>query len=383
MAPHFMTAALRRVCRPRNTTQSHARAISPPMFLRRLAGACALGVVALVAACDDIELSFGQEQDPVVRPYHIEPVYFAGGPGVTLAGELTMPSTGGPFKAAILISGSGPQDRNEEIAGHKPFLVLSDHLTKAGYAVLRYDDRGFAESSGSYQTADLNDFANDAAGAFRYLQSRPEIDPRNIGFIGHSEGGRIGPAAGRMVDPAFMVLLAGPARPLLPDVLATQTADVLRAEGASEANIQMAVRQVEQGSALLARPVPLPHIRQEMDQYLTAQGIEHGERQEILNLFATRWGVGYANDVPVRDLRALSIPVLALFGENDLQVSAKEEVPVMRSALRHPQSQVQVIDGVNHLFQPSETGLPSEYGAIETTVSPWVLTRISIWMGSL
>jgi len=283
----------------------------------------------------------------------------------------------------VLISGSGPQDRDEALAGHKPFLVLSDHLTRAGFAVLRYDDRGFVGSSGDFETADLYDFADDAAGAYRYLQSRPEIDSAAIGYIGHSEGGYIAPVAARQTDPAFMVFLAGAARPLFPDVIATQSADLMRAQGADDDMIAAAVTQFQVGSAILKQQAPLSEIRDDLDDYLRSQGMGRRDRREVLDQFATRWGVSHANYVSRAELRSLSNPVLALLGEKDLQVSAQGEAPAMRASLQHPRSEVQVIKGANHLFQPSLTGLPSEYADIETTISIDVLNRISTWIGTL
>lgn len=342
-----------------------------------------IGVAVLLSACTVITAFTERPQDPKDRHYKVETVRFAGGEGVTLAGELTMPQTGGPFKAAVLISGTGPQDRNEELAGHRPFLVLSDHLTRAGFAVLRYDDRGFAGSSGDYDTADLYDFAEDAAGAYRYLESRPEIDATAIGYIGHSEGGYIAPVAARQTNPGFMVFLAGAARPLLPDVIVTQTIDVLRSEGVEQEVIDLAVTQYQEGSAILARAAPLADIRSDLDDYLVEQGIGSADRNEFLDQFATRWGVSYAHHDPRAELRSLNTPVLALFGEKDLQVSAKEEAPVMRAVLRHPRSEVQIIEGMNHLFQPSQTGRISEYSIIDTTMSVDVMNLLSTWIDGI
>ena len=346
-------------------------------------GKLTVGVAILLSACTAISSLSKRPQDPDDRRYKVETVRFDGGAGVTLAGELTMPQGGGPFKAVVLISGTGPQDRNEELAGHKPFLVLSDHLTRAGFAVLRYDDRGFGDSPGDYYTADLHDFADDAASAYRYLESRPEIDVTTIGYIGHSEGGYIAPVAARQTNPSFMVFLAGPARPLLPDVIVTQTIDILRAESAEQAMIDLAVKQYEVGSAILAQAAPLADIRLDLDNYLVAQGLDRANRNEILDQFGTRWGVSYANHDPRAELRDFTNPVLALFGEKDLQVSAKEEAPVMRALLRHPRSEVQVIAGMNHLFQPTQTGLPSEYSQIDTTMSIDVMNRISAWINGI
>ncbi|NSX55402.1 alpha/beta hydrolase family protein [Parasulfitobacter algicola] len=366
-------------------TPSHSRLSRDPSIKQRTSntGKLMLSVAVLLSACTGITDLSARPQDPVDRRYKIEEVRFAGGPGVTLAGELTMPQTGGPFQAIVLISGSGPQDRDEALAGHRPFLVLSDHLTRAGFAVLRYDDRGFAESTGTFETANLYDFADDAAGAYRYLQSRPEIDNAAIGYIGHSEGAYIAPVAARQTDPAFMVFLAGAARPLFPDVIATQSADLMRAQGADEATIDAAVTQFHAGSSILKQQAPLSEIRDDLDNYLTSQGMGRRDRREVLDQFATRWGVSHANYDSRAELRSLSNPVLALLGEKDLQVSAKEEAPAMRASLRHPGSEVQVIAGANHLFQPSQTGLPSEYSDIETTISIDVLNRISTWISAL
>ncbi len=364
---------------------SHSRLSHKSSIKRRNSstGKLMLSVAVLLSACTGITGLSARPQDPIDRRYKVEEVRFAGGPGITLAGELTMPQQGGPFKAVVLISGSGPQGRDEALAGHKPFLVLSDHLTRAGFAVLRYDDRGFAESTGTFETADLYDFADDAAGAYRYLQSRPEIDSAAIGYIGHSEGSYIAPVAARQTDPAFMVFLAGAARPLFPDVIATQSADLLRAQGADDDMIDVAVTQFHVGSSILKQQAPLSDIRNDLDDYLTSQGMGRRDRREVLDQFATRWGVSHANYDSRAELRSLSNPVLALLGEKDLQVSATEEAPVMRAVLRHPSSEVLVIAAANHLFQPSQTGLPSEYAKIETTMSIDVLNRISTWISAL
>ena len=356
-----------------------------PSFSRRASavGRLTIGAAILLSACTAVTGFSKRPQDPDDRRYKVETVSFAGGPGVTLAGELTMPQVGGTFKAVVLISGTGPQDRNEELAGHRPFLVLSDHLTREGFAVLRYDDRGFADSTGDHDTADLYDFADDAAGAYRYLQGRPEIDATAIGYIGHSEGGYIAPVAARQTNPDFMIFLAGAARPLLPDVIATQTTDLLRAHGTEEAMIDLAVAQYEVGSAILTQKAPLASIRAELNDYLITQGLGRRDRNELLDQFATRWGVSYANYDASAELRSLSSPVLALFGEKDLQVSAEKEAPVMRASLRHPRSEVHVMAGMNHLFQPSQTGLPSEYADINTTMSVDVMNRVSAWIDGI
>ncbi|WP_299345466.1 alpha/beta fold hydrolase [uncultured Maritalea sp.] len=349
------------------------------------------GALALIAGCSAALLLSacfaalgltGRPQDPTDRPYKIETVQFAGGPGVTLAGELTMPESKGPHKALVLISGSGPQDRDEALADHRHFLVLSDHLTRAGYAVLRFDDRGFGESTGNFETATLTDFANDTAGAFRFLASQPEIDPAGIGFFGHSEGGYIAPAAARLVDPAFMIFAAGPARSFS-DVLATQTADTLRAEGQSDEVIKKAVSDYLEGNKIIAQQKPIKEIHRELSAFMLSIGLPKNELEDILKSFAGPWGLEYATHKPEINLRAFDGPVLALFGDKDLQVSAKEEAPVMRKLLSNARSQVHVFAGLNHLFQPTETGLPSEYEEIEITFAEEVLDHITKWLDTL
>lgn len=329
------------------------------------------------------DLGLGKRpQDPGDRPYNFETVRFSGGAGVTLEGEVTVPNGEGPHKAVILISGSGPQNRNEELGGHRPFLVLADHLTRAGYAVLRYDDRGTGESTGVFAGATVHDFAQDAVGAFSYLQSRQDIDPKSIGFLGHSEGGYIAPAAARFIDPAFMVFLAGPARPFI-DVLAQQAADIHVAEGGTIKEGEIAQKHFLRAKQILVQDKPKDQIRTEIAVYLLSQGIGASEQETHLDFIMDPWVLAYAKYDTRRALRKLDLPVFALFGTTDLQVSAAQEAPAMRESLRHPKSLVEVFAGLNHLFQPSETGLPSEYEDIETTISPSVLKRIVEWLDAL
>ncbi|MFS4580440.1 alpha/beta hydrolase family protein [Phaeobacter sp. C3_T13_0] len=338
--------------------------------------------LVLLAGCAAF-ISWPRPQDPRDRPYLVEQVRFSGGDGVILAGELTMPSTGGPFPAAIFLSGSGESDRDETILGHRPALVLSDHLTRAGYAVLRFDDRGVGKSTGDFDTATLRDFAEDAVGAFNALYQRVDIDRRRIGFIGHSEGGYKAPLAAMSVPAEFMVFLGGSAKPLLPDVMATQFADTQRIEGVDEDVIAKARQQYEAATQILARPGPIRETRAELDAYLITQDIKPGPRRETLELWGTPWGIEYASYDPEPALRAFDGPVLALFGGTDLQVSAKENAPLMRRLLRHPQSKVIVLDGLNHLFQPSETGRISEYMWIDTTIDPSVMDLMAKWLDDL
>ncbi|WP_157946928.1 alpha/beta hydrolase [Thalassobius sp. I31.1] len=339
-----------------------------------------LGLCIILAGCMVTYFKGPRPQDPTDRPYRIEQITFAGGKGVTLAGELTMPQFSGPFTAIILVSGSGPNDRDETISGHRPALVLSDHLTKAGFAVLRYDDRGAGQSTGDYYTAALSDFAEDAAGAFTWLSKHPEIDSNAIGFIGASEGGYTAPVAAQNVPAAFLVFLAGPAIPVLPDLMSTQFADTQRAEGVGDDVIQQARQQYEAATAILSSSDTLENKRSKLDAYLISEGQSARQRRQTLDFWANPWGVEYASHDPAVALRTFSGPVLALFGSTDLQVSATENAPVMERLLGHPKSEVVVFDGLNHMFQRSDTGRISEYGKIETTIEPEVIEKIIDWI---
>ncbi len=342
-----------------------------------------LGTLISLTGCAALFIAWPRPQDPRDRPYRIEAAKFEGGAGVTLAGELTLPRSDGPFKAVILISGSGPMDRNEAVFGHRPFLVLSDHLTRAGFAVLRYDDRGVGDSTGDFESATMNDFADDAAGAFRWLATHSDIKSTEIGFIGDSEGGYVAPAAALQVPAAFMVFLAGPAKRLLPDIMATQTAGILRQQGASDATIITARKQYEEATIILSGPGTVAEIRSKLDVYLASEGQTERERSNVLEFLVNPWGIGYATYDPIPALRAFKGPVLALYGSSDLQVSATENAPVMLENLINSRSEIIVFEGLNHFFQPSESGSISEYMWIDTTIDPEVLNRISDWMQNL
>ncbi|MEL6641704.1 MAG: alpha/beta fold hydrolase [Pseudomonadota bacterium] len=319
-------------------------------------------------------------QTPTERPYVIEEVRIRSEGGVVLAGEYTRPRGDGPFTGVVLITGSGPHDRDQNVAGHRTNLVLSDHLTKAGYAVLRFDDRGVNESSGEYATADLHDFAGDAAAAMAWLKAREEIDAERVGYIGTSEGGMIAPVAAQVESANFMIFLAAPVRPLFPDVLVDQSVDLSRQQGARPDEIAMEIEQLTTVTSILRQRQPLSDIRADLDAYLVTQRLTRRERSAVLSLFGTRWAMSYANQNPAEPLREFHGPVLALFADLDRQVFASREAPLMRGYLSHPLSEVRTFEGLNHLFQPTETGSIEEYPFIETTIAPHVLNYISRWM---
>ncbi len=348
-------------------------------------------------------------------PYASEEVRFDNpkAEGVTLAGTFTVPEAmfydfpnpkamrrwkrqhgNGRFPAVVLVTGSGAQNRNEEIAGHKPFLVLADYLTCRGIAVLRYDDRGYARSTGQFAGATTADFASDALSAVEYLKTRPEIDPRRIGVIGHSEGGTISfiCAAEAPQDVAFIVSMAGMA--VRGDSLLTmQTAEILRKSGkmpAGALDIYMSARRKITQAAVENTP---EYIVENADRIIaealpadTPFDLRIGlylEFRKLIEGFATPWLNYFLKFDPGPVICRVECPVLAINGSTDLQVEAHTNIEAIRSSLGNRskgQSVLRIYPGLNHLFQPSDTGLPDEYVEIEQTIAPVVLSDIADWI---
>ena len=326
-------------------------------------------------------------QEPNDRPYVIKEVSFPGGvEGVTLAGELTMPREDGPFPAIIMITGSGPQDRNEEVAGHKPFLVFSDYMTRRGYAVLRYDDRGFAQSSGDFQTATTKDFATDAAAAMRWLKLQANIDVSRIGYVGHSEGGYIAPLAAEEENAAFLILLAGPAKSLN-EVALKQNTEFAKLEGMDEKQIND-IRTYAGDLLRIFRYASTPEeANQRAWKLFNARKKSLGSlayiAEESLKHQPSTWLMWLINYDPIPALKAFSGPVLAVFGDKDIQVSASDNAPIMEKVLSNSHSRVLTFPNLNHLFQPTETGAMSEYWWKTTTFDEQAMKAIADWMDEL
>jgi len=333
-------------------------------------------------------------------PYEVEEVRFPNPEaGIELAGTLTLPPGEGPWPAVVLISGSGPQDRDETVFGHKPFAVLADHLTRRGIGVLRYDDRGVGESGGSFPTATSKDFASDARAALAYLYGREEVSSDAVGLVGHSEGGLVAPivAAGSdRVD--FLVLLAAPGVPGL-DVLREQSKLMARAAGAPESRIEMNRAFLERAADVVAtvpaegradsvRAVLTRALGAVEEEELAAMGLaDPGTRDAFVGQqaeqLASPWMAFFLEHDPRPVLREVSVPVLALNGALDLQVSAEQNLPEIRRALVEGGNErvtAEAIPGLNHLFQPASTGAVTEYASIEVTISEQVLERISSWI---
>jgi pimeloyl-ACP methyl ester carboxylesterase len=316
--------------------------------------------------------------------------------GVTLAGTLTLPKGAGPHPAVVLITGSGPQDRDESLLGHKPFLVVADHLTRQGIAVLRYDDRGIGKSTGDFGAATHNDFVDDALAALSWLKARKEIDPKRIGLVGHSEGGVVAPLAAvkQPNDVAFLVLMAGVGVPM-DELLVRQGQDIGRVMSQSEADIVKAARSQREMLALLkgvddaaaAEKLVRERLKQQLSEYTPQQREAIGMTDDAIEaqakVAATPWFRQLAAYDPGPALRQVKCPVLAINGEKDLQVAAQDNLAGIRDALAAGgNNQVKTVEfpGLNHLFQHCTTGAISEYGQIEETFSPEVLKTISDWI---
>jgi pimeloyl-ACP methyl ester carboxylesterase len=321
-------------------------------------------------------------------PYREEEITFSNSAAnVTLGGTLTLPKGAGPFPAAVLIAGSGPHDRDESLANHKPFLVLADFLTRRGFAVLRYDKRGIGKSTGSVDNATTLDFAADAAAAVAYLKSRHDIDPARIGLIGHSEGAMIAPyLAANSKDIPWLVLLAAPAT-AGQDTLLNQSELIGRVGGLSDAQL-VASLSFDRAAYDLVRRETNPGIlsnklkqlvhESEMDATLPPSTLEIQ-----LRMMTSPWFRFFLDYDPLPSLRNTKCPVLALYGQKDLQVPAKSNLPLLQKALAdagNTQVDIRQLPELNHFFQHAFSGSPSEYGAIDETVSPEVLQIIGDWL---
>jgi len=316
--------------------------------------------------------------------------------GITLAGTLTMPATGSNFTTVILITGSGAQDRNEEIFGHKPFLVIADYLTRRGIAVLRYDDRGTAQSTGKIATATTADFATDAESAIAYLKTRKEINPQKIGLMGHSEGGIIAPmVAAQSKDVGFIVMLAGTG--IRGDkILLLQNELIAKASGMSEEKIASAHKlNTSVYSKILNTEGIVPH--QDIIDFLTSikdELVEFApEGMSVDNFIKTSavqmsspWMQYFLRYDPAPALEKVKCPTLVVNGSKDLQVPAKENIAAISAALKkggNKKVTVKEYPCLNHLFQECTTGTPAEYAIIEQTFSPNVLKDLGDWIVKL
>lgn len=368
--------------------------------------------VALLPLGAPLEIA-GQDQDPrrpqdpvEPFPYMSEDIRYpnpAG--GNTLAGTFTRPSSEGPFPAVILIAGSGRADRNEALMGHRPFLVLSDHLTRRGIAVLRFDKRGVGESTGDFVAATSHDFASDVLAGVAYLKSRDDVDAAAIGLAGHSEGGLIGPmVAVASEDVSFLVLMAGPgvngerilqgqrvliarASGVPEEMIARSQAllgavlQVLKSSTDTERNretIAGMVRGALQGASAEDR------ARLGITDEASLERVVAAQLQQLqVEQLNTPWFRYLLTYEPAETIAQVTVPVLAINGENDLLVPYEENLGAIEAALvrgGNADFEIHALPGLNHLFQNSETGAPSEFRTIEETWSVDAMELVAEWI---
>ncbi len=318
--------------------------------------------------------------------------------GVQLAGTLTIPRGKGPHPAVVLVSGSGPQNRDEEIAGHKPFLVLADFLTRNGIATLRYDDRGFAGSTGDFAASTSVDFKEDARFAFDFLRSQKRINKKKCGVIGHSEGGMIAQMlAADSKDVAFIVLLAAPGV-AIPELMLKQAQLIGEAQGASPMELQITNETNQAVFDILQKEKDLEKARtavaNEMGKMAEKLSGDNPQRKQMLEqqLMAstesvlTPWFLFFINYKPADYLSKIKCPVLALNGEKDTQVEARSNIDAIKTIIsKNGNKKVtsHILPDLNHLFQTAETGAPGEYAKIEETFAPSAMQLIVDWLKAL
>jgi fermentation-respiration switch protein FrsA (DUF1100 family) len=317
--------------------------------------------------------------------------------GIILAGTLTMPRTGSPFPAVLLITGSGSQDRDETVFGHRPFLVLADFLTRRGIAVLRVDDRGMGGSKGDTSQATSEDSAQDVSAGIEFLKTRKEIDAKRIGLIGHSEGGIIAPmVAVKSADVSFIVLMAGTG--VTGDrIIEGQIARLLTVAGADQALIDSTIRAQRRVCEVVQRETNPELLKQEVRKVIadTVSKLDETQKQAIgysdafvdmqVTAATSTWFRFFIMHDPTTVLRKVKCPVLAINGELDMQVPAQENLSAIEGALReggNADFTVRELPGLNHLFQTAKTGAVDEYARIEETMSPRALETIAQWIQS-
>jgi uncharacterized protein len=339
-----------------------------------------------------------QESKPPF-PYNEEEVFIENKKaGVTLAGSFTYPKVGNKFPTVIMITGSGPQNRDEELLGHKPFLVIADYLTRNGIAVLRCDDRGSGKSTGKFITTTNSDIVGDVIAQFEYLKTRKEVDKNKIGLIGHSQGGIVAPiAAVENKDISFIVLLAGTGIPGS-DLLVEQRKLISIANGEDPKKVERDSQFMRKILNLILSEKDTSVVMKKAllmtDEYIKSLPKEDlklydGFKEQtpmLIRQTLQPWFYSILEYDPRPTLEKVKCAVLALNGENDLQVPYKDNLSGIENALKkggNKNHKIVPLPGLNHLFQPSKTGSPNEYASIETTISPEVLTIMKDWILNL
>ena len=325
-------------------------------------------------------------------PYSDEEVVYKNpAADVSIAGTLTIPQGKGPFPAVLLIAGSGPSDRDEAALGHKPFLVLADHLTRQGIAVLRADKRGIGKTTGTFSSSGVAEFASDARAGVEYLKSRPEVDAKKIGLIGHSEGGGVGPlVAAQTRDVSYLVLLAAPGMSAY-DILVLQDGTEAKAGGSTDEQVALIRGFSRRFYSIVLRAKDNAELERETKALYATLTDAEKKAIDWPTLHGTL-SLGWALNPGSREnlkfdicpvLRQVRCPVLALNGGKDCQVPPKENLAGIERELKaggNKDYTVRELPGLNHLFQTCGTGAGSEYIKIEETMSPLVLQTVSDWI---
>jgi len=346
-------------------------------------------------AIEKVELK--RPQEPVKPyPYFSEEVTFQNTKAdITLAGTLTLPAKTGKFPVVVLITGSGPQNRDEELMGHKPFLVLSDYLTRHGIGVLRCDDRGINASKGDFGKATSFDFATDVESAVNFLRTRNDIDKKHIGLIGHSEGGIIAPmVAVQDKGISFIVLMAGTGISG-GDILLLQQGLIGRASGMKEEDLKTTnelnthiykmINEIQNTDTLKLKITDyLLAKSKELPDLIIPKGSTVNDYIDIvIKQTLNPWMLAFIRYNPAPMLEKVKCPVLAINGDKDMQVPSKVNIPAIENALKkggNKKSTCMEIPGLNHLFQECKTGLPKEYVEIEQTIAPIALETMTTWI---
>jgi len=337
-----------------------------------------------------------RSQNPIEPfPYKVEEVKFSNTKaGIELSGTLTYPEGKGPFAAVILVSGSGPQDRDETILDHRPFWVIADYLSRQGYVVLRYDDRGVFQSGGNFQTATSLDFADDALAAIEFLESKNFVDKTKTGIIGHSEGGLVAPIAAAQSDKVdFIISLAGTGVSGR-EILHLQTIDIQSMEGMSKESAEADARKNDDIFNILdhypdstAAAKAILHYIDSTKKDLSGTIPDYENYKAYHNtFFNTQWMRTFGSYDSAQAWSKVKCPVLALNGDKDLQVNAYINLNAIAAALEKGGNynyKTVTFQGLNHLFQPTLYGRVSEYGEIETTIDVQILEEMSSWMGTI
>lgn len=335
-------------------------------------------------------------------PYQEEKVFIQNTKSmIRLAGTFSIPNGEGPFPAVVLISGSGPQNRDEEILGHRPFFILSDHLVRQGIAVLRMDDRGVGESEGDHGTAVNRDFIEDAQCASEYLRTRPETDAQQIGLIGHSLGGVLAPFVAQETDISFMVLLAAPGLKGI-DFMTHRDRFFLEFAGLQLpiARVETSTKRWKEINRVLMSELSQDEVNKQIRPLLQKEIEEMTEPERqlcqelgmelkagaILREINTPWHRDNLHCDPQIALQKTLCPVLALYGDKDIFVPADANSTALADALTRGGNTnviIRTLPSMNHFFQTSETGMPMEVYMSEETFAPGVLKTISSWISMI